>query len=47
MTEPIKHQGWRWDEVKDRKHWEIPDGYVMNLIYELGPDPEKKIYDLG
>ncbi len=47
MTEPIKHQGWRWDEVKDRKHWEIPDGYVMNLIYELGPDPEKKVYDLG
>lgn len=47
MTEPIKHKGWRWDEVKDRKHWEIPDGYVMNLIYTLGSNPEKTIYDLG
>ena len=39
--------GWKWAEVEDTSGWKIPDGPVMSLIYSLGRDPNKKVYDLG
>ena len=39
--------GWKWEEVKDFEGWKIPDGGVMRLIYLLGRDSDKKVYDLG
>ncbi|TFF84016.1 class I SAM-dependent methyltransferase [Candidatus Heimdallarchaeota archaeon] len=39
--------GWKWKEVDDESFWRIPNGEVMALIYYLGKDPSKIVYDLG
>lgn len=47
MSRPIKHRGWRWEEVIDPEPWQTPDPHVMKLLYELGKDLSKRVYDLG
>lgn len=38
---------WKWSKEKDLLPWKIPDGIVMSLIYTLGQDPTKRVFDLG
>ncbi len=47
MKIKVNHEGWKWSKVKDLSPWQKPDGFVMNLIYDLGPDASKTVYDLG
>jgi SAM-dependent methyltransferase len=46
MNDRSLQKGWHWTQ-SDLQSWQIPDGEVMRLLYELGPDKKKKIYDLG
>ena len=38
---------WKWSKEIDQNSWKTPDGLVMDLIYTLGQDSTKTIFDLG
>ena len=47
VTDKPAMKEWKWSQEKDQLPWKTPDGLVMGLIYTLGQDPTKKIFDLG
>ena len=46
MPKKSIQKGWEWSKVKDLEYWQLPDGFLMNLPYKIGPPPAH-VLDLG